>query len=214
MSNISHGFDETLIRESVSKLLNDVLEETDSSGKKKHTQEGLGIDVGMEQPRISQLKNKRKHLITLEEAIRLADYLDISLDELVGRSQKGKTDVSCSGICQIIVDLTMAEKIQIGQIAIDEPKPPETDDDNPCFDEPQFWIDQKSEYPTIYFSPYQSNFKIDCIDASRINSLLEDLAELQRLRERGSLKEHNLQSILNERLKEIRENEKRYPIGN
>jgi len=38
MSNISHGFDETLIRESVSKLLNGVLEETDSSGKKKHTQ--------------------------------------------------------------------------------------------------------------------------------------------------------------------------------
>lgn len=214
MSNISHGFDETLIRESVSKLLNAALEETDSSGKKKYTQEGLGGDIGIEQPRISQLKNKRNHLITLKEAILLADRLDVSLDELVGRLQKGKTDVSCSGICQIIVDLIMAGKIRIGQIVIDEPKPPETDDDDFCFDDPEFWVDQKSEYPTIYFSPYQSNFKMDYIDASQINGLLEDLVELQKLHERGALKEHNLQSILNERLKEIREIEKRYPTRN
>lgn len=200
MNDIAYqDFDEKAVKMAVYNKINELCRTNDC--RQADIVRGTGIAQNTLSGVMTGDAAKQKTL-SLKNAILIADFFGITVDELVGRSMRGTTDTSTYGIGKSIADLIHAGKASFGVVTVKEWVPPDTDSEEEPYIDPQDYIQQDMTYPAVYFS---ANSEGDHIAANRLNHFLQSISKYLKLYEDGHLTDDDLQTLIDKGLRRLTE---------
>lgn len=131
----------------------DILKENIERLRKENgwSQKELGEKIGLEQSNISKCLSGGR-CFTLEQVWRLADLLEVSIDELLGRSVHNTH--SEEKICAFIADLILHNEITPCNITVNENVWVENEDYEET-GQAHYRVTSKDSYLAFYFSDYE-----------------------------------------------------------
>ena len=181
--------------------------------KKYCTQAEIINETGIAQSKMSYILNPNKETLpNLAELIALANYFEVSVDELLGREITGKTDNTTYGIAKILADWLLDGRISIENVTITECAPPETspDCDGGPEPEPYEYANREIKYPAVIFPVYRNS---DFFDGGYKNSYLNEcfISGLKKLDgAREVISQDDLEALLEKRLQSLKDNLDKY----
>ncbi len=172
---------------------------TDLMTAKDCNQTDVAEGTGIYQSKVSNMVNS-KALPNSAELIALANYFDVSVDELLGRGKKGKTDISTYGIAQILADWLSVGRISIEEVAIAELAPPNYDDGPEP--EPYEYTNREIKYPAVIFPVYRDS-DFDYKNNYLNERFISGLKKLDGARE--VISQDDLEALLEKRLQSLKD---------
>ena len=196
------NFDIDILKRNVQKLM-------DEHGTK---QEELADYLGMSQPNVSKALNlKYKKCFTLEQACRISDFYNVSVDYLVGK----RTTYSAANnreIVDLLITLIESGKVSFSEVNMTEQVYPE-----PFPHESSDPYNKEMQYPALFFRDYWLPGEED-VDGSQfadilaggnstgnysVNDFLRKFIQVYTLRQKGDLYDETYKAVVHDYLSRI-----------